>query len=162
MGAQSSHLYNGDVGSPSHCRARPRLQPTQQLLSLSGTLISKRNLTSATKSPCTPLEDHCFSNGAQTTLDHMHRRQPRSHGPRHRGSSAAAKSHSLPSPHRCLQPPPGRRQRQRPARAGPFSFLFIAGSVCSYRTRSPQSNLLAESLPESSLKPSCKNSFKCK
>ena len=99
---------------------------------------------------------------AQTTLDHMHKQQPRSHGPRHRGSSAAAKSHSLPSPHRCLQPPPGRRQRQRPARAGPFSFLFIAGSVCSYRTRSPQSNLLAESLPESSLKPSCKNSFECK
>lgn len=68
MGAQSSHLYNGDVGSPSHCGARPPLQPTQQLLSLSGTLISKRNLTSATKSPWTPLEDHCFSNGPKLLL----------------------------------------------------------------------------------------------
>lgn len=129
---------------------------TQQLLFLSGTLVPKRPLTSATS------EGSLCSRGTHMGFDHVAARQrQRGCGPGNRAPSAASPPASRSLQHR-LQPPPERRQHQRPARACPFSFLFIAGSAHGYRSRSPQSNLLAESLPESSLKPSCKNSFECK
>lgn len=109
--------------------------PTNAVTSLlSRTLIPKGPQTPAARGPSSPQENRCvFKNTSQKPpvsgqpgSDHYNTglRGPSAQGP--------MVSYSL---HGCLQPPLERRRHQRPARACPFSFLFIASSVHSYRPR---------------------------